>query len=80
MSTMLTSPTKGTWLAGSKGAASVMRLKASRVRMGSMEIPPASEMEKSTPIAGSGVRMSEKRMTPSTPYARHGCRETSRET
>eukprot|EP00966_Prymnesium_polylepis_P124419 2877264-Prymnesium_polylepis.2 len=31
----------------------------------------------SMPIAGSGVRMSENMMTPSTPNARHGCSESS---
>ncbi len=62
-----TSPTKGTLVAGSKGGASVIALNASRVRIGEILIAPPSEMAKSTPIAGSGVRMSENRMTPSTP-------------
>ena len=48
--------------------------------MGSMEMPPASLIWKSTPIAGSGVRMSLNRITPSTPYAFHGWSDTSSET
>mmetsp|Transcript_151417 Transcript_151417/g.282289 ORF Transcript_151417/g.282289 Transcript_151417/m.282289 type:complete len:257 (-) Transcript_151417:160-930(-) len=75
-----TEPTKGTSRSGLKAPPSVIRLNASRVRIGSIAIPPASEMLKSTPIAGSGVRMSEKRITPSVPYASHGCSDTSLET
>jgi len=37
-------------------------------------------MSKSKPMPGSGVRMSEKRMTPSVPYARYGCIEISNAT
>lgn len=46
-------------------------------RIGVIFGPAFSRMSKSTPIPGSGVRMSEKRMTPSVWYAFHGCSEIS---
>ena len=42
--------------------------------MGEMAMAPPSLIWKSTPMAGRGVKMSLKRMTPSTPYASHGWR------
>mmetsp|Transcript_3594 Transcript_3594/g.9994 ORF Transcript_3594/g.9994 Transcript_3594/m.9994 type:complete len:225 (+) Transcript_3594:636-1310(+) len=59
-------------------SSSCTRATSSIVRIGfSMIGPLSSGISKSIPIPGSGVRISEKRMTPSGLNARHGCREIS---
>ena len=51
--------------------------RSASVRIGGMEMAPPSLIWNSTPMAGSGVRMSENNITPSTPYARKGWSEIS---
>ena len=51
---------------------------SSFVRIGLIILGPfPSKILKSIPIAGSGVRISENIITPSTPNFRHGCNDNS---
>ena len=66
----------GSFASGSSSGVSAATSAAVRSGEG-MTGPEPRTTSKSTPIAGSGVRMSENMITPSTPYWRHGCSESS---
>ena len=67
---------KGSFVSGSSSGFSAATSAAVRSGEG-MTGPLPRTTSNSTPIAGSGVRMSENMITPSTPNARHGCSESS---
>ena len=71
------SPTKGIFSRNVSGAGISTALSRSTLSIGvSMTGPLPRTTSNSMPKAGSGVRMSLKKITPSVPYACHGCRDS----